>query len=99
MHELGSAFAAGLTQPGSMQAVLWDRGHWSQTYDAAGNRARIGRWDDAFDAAMFALMARAEAREGIGGEFVVELTATRSGDYVVSYSGDLPSLPPPGGFR
>jgi hypothetical protein len=26
--------------------------------------------------------------------FVVELTATLSGDYVVSYSGDLPSLPP-----
>jgi hypothetical protein len=32
MHEFGSAFAAGLTQPGSMQAVLWDCGHWSQTY-------------------------------------------------------------------
>ncbi len=94
MHELGSAFAAGLTQPGSMQAALWDRGRWSQTYDAAGNRALIGRWSDTVDAGLFALMARVKSREGIQGVFVVELTATRSGDYVVSYSGDLPSLPP-----
>jgi SMI1 / KNR4 family (SUKH-1) len=36
------------------------------------------------------------SRDRIGAvdEIVVELTATRTGDYVVSYSGDLPSLPP-----
>jgi cell wall assembly regulator SMI1 len=99
MHQLGAAFAAGLTQPGSMQAVLWDRGgrwdrgHRRQTFDTAGNGARIGNWTKTFDAGLFALMARVESREGVDGEFVVELTATQSGDYVVSYSADLPSLP------
>jgi cell wall assembly regulator SMI1 len=94
MHELGSAFAAGLTQPGSMQAVLTDGGRCSQTYDAAGNRALVGRWDESFDSGLFALRARVESREGIHGVLVVELTATRSGDYAVTYSVDLPSLPP-----
>jgi cell wall assembly regulator SMI1 len=102
-HELGSAFAAGLTQPGSMQAALTDRGRQSQTYDAAGNPALIGRWSDRFDSGLLALMARVKSREGIGDAFVVELAASRSGDYVVSYSGGLPSLPPrvvlDGGYR
>ena len=93
IHELGSAFAAGLTQPGSMQAVLWDCGRWSQTYDAAGNRALIGHWSDPFGRGLFALMARLRSRLGVDGVFVAELTATRAGDYAVSFSGDLPSLP------
>jgi cell wall assembly regulator SMI1 len=93
MHELGSAFAAALTQPGSMQAALTDRGRRSQTYGAAGNPARIGGWSDTVDAGLFALRARVKSREGLQGVFVVEVTATRPGDYVVSCSGDLPSLP------
>ncbi|HZD01831.1 MAG TPA: SMI1/KNR4 family protein [Actinomycetes bacterium] len=94
MHELGAAFAAGLTQPGSMQAVLWDRGRRGQTYDAAGDPARIGRCSDTVDAGLFALRERVKSHEGLQGVFVVEVTATGSGDYVVSYSADLPSLPP-----
>ena len=98
MHELGLAFAAGLTQPGSMQAVLWDRGrwdrgYWSQTYDAAGGPALIGRWSDTFNAGLFALMAHVKSGEGLQSVFVVEVTASGSGDYVVSCSADLPSLP------
>jgi hypothetical protein len=65
MHELGSAFAAGLTQPASMQAVLWDRGRWSRTHGAAGNPARIGRWSDTFNMGLFALRARVKSREGV----------------------------------
>jgi cell wall assembly regulator SMI1 len=93
MHELGSAFAAGLTQPGSMQAVVTDGGYSSQMYGAAGNPARIGRWNDTVVSGLFTLRARVKSREGLQGVFVVEVTATRPGDYVVSYSGDLPSLP------
>jgi cell wall assembly regulator SMI1 len=93
VHELGSAFAAGLEQPGSMQAVVTDSGYWGQTYDAAGNRALIGYWSETFRAGLVALRAQVGSREGISGVLVVELTATRTGDYVVSYSGDLPSLP------
>lgn len=92
-HELGSAFAAGLKQPGSMQAAMTDGGYWGHTYDVAGNRALIGYWGETFRAGLVALRARVRSREGIGGVLVVELTATRAGDYVVSYSGDLPSLP------
>jgi hypothetical protein len=64
MHELGSAFAAGLTQPASMQAVLTDGGRCSQAYDAAGNPALVGRWDESFDSGLFALRARVESRKG-----------------------------------
>ncbi len=93
MHALGSAFAAGITQPGSMQAVVTDSGYCSQTYDAAGNPALIGHWTDPVLSRLFTLRAHVKSREGLQGVFVVEVTATRSGDYVVSYSGDLPSLP------
>lgn len=93
MHDLGSAFAAGLIQDGSMQVALTDISRTSQTYDAAGNRALIGRWDDDLDRGLSTLMGLVKAGEGVTGEFVVELAASRAGDYVVSYSGDLPSLP------
>jgi hypothetical protein len=42
---------------------------------------------------LFTLRAHVKSREGFQGVFVVEVTATRTGDYVVSYSGDLPSPP------
>jgi cell wall assembly regulator SMI1 len=92
-HQLGSAFAAALTQPGSMQAVVTDGGYSGHTYGAAGNPARIGGWTDTVVSGLLTLRARVESREGLQGVLVVEVTATRPGDYVVSYSGDLPSLP------
>jgi cell wall assembly regulator SMI1 len=92
-YRLGSAFAAALTQPGSMQAVVTDGGYSGQTYAAAGNPARIGGLTDTVVSALRTLRARVESREGLQGVLVVEVTATRPGDYVVSYSGDLPSLP------
>ncbi len=93
VHELGSAFAAGLEQPGSMQAAVTDSGYSGQTYDMGGDLALIGYWGETFRAGLVALRARLRSREGISGVLVVELTATRAGDYVVSYSDDLPSLP------
>jgi cell wall assembly regulator SMI1 len=93
VHELGSAFAAGLEQPGSMQAAVTESGYRGQEYDAAGNRALVGHWGESFRAGLVALRARIRSREGGSGVVVVELAATRAGDYTVSYSGDLPSLP------
>jgi cell wall assembly regulator SMI1 len=92
-HELGSAFAAGLEQPGSMQAAVTEGGYSGQTYDAAGNRALVGYWGETLRARLVALRARVRSREGGSGVLVVEVAATRAGDYTVSYSGDLPSLP------
>jgi hypothetical protein len=92
-HELGSVFAAGLEQPGSMQAAVTESGYRGQTYDVAGNPALIGYWAETFRAGLVALRARVRSREGSSGVLVVELTATRTGDYAVSYSADLPSLP------
>jgi cell wall assembly regulator SMI1 len=92
-HELGSVFAAGVEQPGSMQAVVTDGGYSGHTYDVAGNGALIGYWGETLRAGLVALRAQVRSREGSSGVLVVELTATRTGDYTVSYSGDLPSLP------
>ncbi|MEH0937683.1 SMI1/KNR4 family protein [Micromonospora psammae] len=94
MHELGAEFAAGLDQDGSMQAALSGYGRRSQTYDAAGNGALIGRWDDDLSPGLRDLMGLVTAGAGGTGEFVVELSGTRAGDYVVSCSADLLSLPP-----
>ena len=44
LHQLGAAFAAGVTRPGAMHVSLTEHGHVSQTYDTAGRTARIGRW-------------------------------------------------------
>jgi cell wall assembly regulator SMI1 len=88
-HELATVFAAGLTQTGSVQVILADGYQRSQTYDATGSPARIGHWDG-----LLTLMARIKQAESIGGTFVAELTMTGSQDYMVAYSGDVPSLPP-----
>ncbi|MEU5940242.1 hypothetical protein ABZ807_13820 [Micromonospora sp. NPDC047548] len=81
MHQLGSEFAAGLTQDGSMQAALADNSRTGQTYGAAGNRALIGRWDDDLGSGLSTLLGLVNAGEGVTGEFVVELAATRAGDH------------------
>jgi hypothetical protein len=99
MHELGTAFAVGLTRPGSMQASLTAHGQRSQTYDVAGNPALIGRWGALSGTDVYALMDRLRSITGVDGPFVVELTGSPVGDYVVSYcaggdSGELPALEP-----
>jgi cell wall assembly regulator SMI1 len=99
MHQLGTAFAAGLTKPGSMQASLIAYGHQSQTYDVAGNAASIGRWDASSGTDVYALMNRLRAVTGVDGPFLVELTGSPAGGYEVSYhagsgSSELPELEP-----
>jgi cell wall assembly regulator SMI1 len=93
MHELGLAFVAGLTQPGSMQAASAQRSRWSQTYDAAGARTLVGRWGRDLDAALDVLTHRVLRENGTTGVCIVEVSGDEAGNYTVSCSGDLPSLP------
>jgi hypothetical protein len=97
MHDLGSVFVADLTQPGSLQAVLSGRGGlFAATYDAAGNPAKIRRSYDpvgGVKALLFKLRPAVGLGEAIEDVLAVEVSAAPSGDYVVSYSTDLRSLP------
>jgi hypothetical protein len=99
MHEVGSVFVADLTQPGSMQAVLKEApgarrpGVHAQTFDAAGKPARINPRFREYEAALLNLQATVKSGEGIEDVLTVEASGTPSGDYAVSYSTDLPSLP------
>ncbi|MDG4800195.1 SMI1/KNR4 family protein [Micromonospora sp. WMMD980] len=93
MHEVGRAFVAGLTQPGSMHAVLAHHRTQSQTYDEAGDPARIGRWSGDLDAQMDVLTRRIPRDGSTAGVCVVEVSGDGSGHYAVSCSGELPSLP------
>lgn len=100
MHKLGTAFAAGLTQPGAMRASLTGNGHLSQTYDAAGKGALIGRWDARAGTDIDPLMRALRSATGLATPIVLELTGSPAGDYVVSYHAaedggdDLPALEP-----
>jgi len=101
MHAVGSVFVADLTQPGSVQAVLKEApgarrpGVHAQTFDAAGNPAHIrGSYSfRSLEAALFNLLSAVKSVEGTEDVLVVEASGTPSGDYAVSYSTDLPSLP------
>jgi hypothetical protein len=101
MHELGSAFVADLTQPGSMQAVLKEApgarrpGVHAQTFDAAGKPAHIrGSYSiRSLEAVLFNLLSAVKSVEGIEEVLAVEVSGTPSANYVVTYSTDLPSLP------
>lgn len=101
MHEVGSVFVADLTQPGSMQAVLKEvpgarrPGVHAQTFDAAGKPAHINRSYRfrEYEAALLNLQSAVKSGEGIEDVLTVEASGTPSGDYAVSYSTDLPSLP------
>jgi cell wall assembly regulator SMI1/ribosomal protein S13 len=102
MHELGSAFVAGLTQSGSMLAVRRLRGTHrlrrpirggeTRTYDAAGNPAYLGRSSDGLNPALFDFASLVGSGKDVA--LAVELSGTSSGDYTVSYTTELASLPP-----
>src|SRR4051812_38069352 len=99
MHELGAAFAAGLTQAGSMRASVIAHGRMSQTYDVAGNAALIGRWGASSGTDVDALLDRLRSVTGADGPLIVELSASPAGEYEVScHAGDdggaLPALEP-----
>lgn len=102
MHELGSAFVAGLTQPGSMLAIRRLsgthqlqrplRGGETRTYDGAGNPAYLGRSSEGLDPALFDFASLVGSGNDVA--LAVELSGTSSGDYTVSYTTELPALPP-----
>src|SRR5689334_8136400 len=100
MHEIGAGFAAGLTQPGTMQAALTADGLLSQTYDAAGVGARIGRWGLPYGADVDALLRRLRSAVAADGSLLVELTGTPGAGYQVTYQAGadddsaLPELEP-----
>lgn len=99
MHEIGAAFAAGLTQPGSMQASVTARGHRTQSYDVLGSTALIGRWGPLGGNDIYAMMTRLRSTTRVDGQLLMELTASPAGDYAVSYSAvpdssRLPALEP-----
>jgi hypothetical protein len=95
MQALGSTFVADLAQTGSLQASLRNGGLHSQTYDAAGNPAHIFRSYrfGEHQAALLNLQSAVKSGEGIEDVLTVEASGTPSGDYAVSYSTDLSSLP------
>ncbi|MFI5909912.1 SMI1/KNR4 family protein [Dactylosporangium sp. NPDC051541] len=84
MHQVGAAFAAGLTQPGSMEVSLIAHGHQSRTYDTAGDAARIGRWGAPGGPDLDGGLERLRVLAGAGGRLAVELTGSPGGDYAVS---------------
>ncbi|MDI1462186.1 SMI1/KNR4 family protein [Catellatospora sp. KI3] len=88
-YELASAFASGLTEAASMQAVVAERGMQSQTYGAGGRPARLGGRNG-----MPLLLARMRSAAGATDALCVEVAVTETGEYTVTYSGDVPSLPP-----
>lgn len=88
-HQLAAAFGSRLPQTCSLHAVVTANGQRSQAYDAAGRRVRLDGANN-----MTSLLAQFRSRAGAAGACCLELTVTEAGEYTVTYSADLPALPP-----
>ncbi|KUL41820.1 SMI1/KNR4 family protein [Actinoplanes awajinensis] len=88
LHQLGTAFVAGLREPGYQLISVHAHGSRSQTYTQAGEPALVGRWKNLdLDNAMTALA------EVAGRGLVVEMIGDPGGAYTIHWSRDAPSLP------
>jgi cell wall assembly regulator SMI1 len=83
LHRLGSAFVAGLRQPGYQLITADEHGHGAQSYTMAGEPALLGRW---FTMELNEAMAALPEIAGSG--MAIELIGDPRGDYVVHWTHD-----------
>jgi cell wall assembly regulator SMI1 len=83
LRRLGSAFVAGLRQPGYQLITVSEHGRRAQSYTMAGEPALLGRWFSMdLDEAMSALSTIA------GSGMAIELIGDPQGDYIVHWTRD-----------